>query len=370
MSTIKLHDKYFNPYLSTAQIDSAVDTLVQQVLEDCQDEVPLFIGILNGSFMFAADFIRKYPRACEVSFVKMASYEGTSSTGQVSQLLGINEDLTGRTVVILEDIIDTGNTLQKIYEIFKDKNVKTLKIATLFFKPDVYKKELAIDYIGLSIPDAFIVGYGLDYNNLGRNLGSIYKLTTPSMTNIVLFGPPGAGKGTQATLLKDQYQLIHISTGDVFRYNIKNETELGMLAKSYMDNGDLVPDEVTINMLKAEVEKNPQAKGFIFDGFPRTTSQAEALDAFLSQKGETINGMIALEVPEDLLVERLLERGKTSGRSDDQDESKIRNRFNEYNTKTAILKDFYAEQNKYFGVDGVGTIEDITGRLSSIIDTL
>ncbi len=370
MSTIKLHDKYFKPYISKDKIAVLTQSMATQIAEDCKDEIPVFIGILNGCFMFVSDFIRQYPTDCEVSFVKLASYEGTKSTGTVSELVGINEDLTGRTVIILEDIIDTGGTLQKIYDIFKNQKVKSLKIATLFFKPTVFKKELPIDYIGLSIPDEFIVGYGLDYNNLGRNLDSIYKITTQQMTNIVLFGPPGAGKGTQAELLKNKYNLVHISTGDVFRFNIKNQTELGILAKSYMDHGDLVPDQVTINMLKAEVEKNADANGFIFDGFPRTTSQAEALDAFLSEKGETINGMIALEVSEDLLVERLLERGKVSGRTDDQDESKIRNRFNEYNTKTAILKDFYTEQNKYFGADGVGDINEITKRLSAIIDTL
>jgi adenylate kinase len=190
------------------------------------------------------------------------------------------------------------------------------------------------------------------------------------MKNIVLFGPPGAGKGTQAEILKDKYNLIHISTGVVFRYNIKNKTPLGKLAQSFMDKGDLVPDDVTIDMLKAEVNKNPNAKGFIFDGFPRTESQARALDKFLDEKGEGINGMVALEVPENLLVERLLERGKTSGRSDDTDESKIRNRFNEYNTKTAILKDYYETQNKYYGVNGVGTIEEITKRLSKVFDKL
>lgn len=190
------------------------------------------------------------------------------------------------------------------------------------------------------------------------------------MKNIVLFGPPGAGKGTQAEFLKTKYNLIHISTGDVFRYNIKNETELGLLAKSYMDNGDLVPDEVTIDMLKAEVNSNPDANGFIFDGFPRTESQAKSLDEFLTMKGSAINGMVALEVPENLLVERLLNRGKTSGRADDQDESKIRNRFNEYETKTAILKNYYQNQNKYFGVDGVGSINEITLRLEKVIDKL
>lgn len=190
------------------------------------------------------------------------------------------------------------------------------------------------------------------------------------MKNIVLFGPPGAGKGTQAEVLKDKYNLVHISTGDVFRFNIKNETELGILAKSYIDNGNLVPDEVTINMLKAEVEKNAEANGFIFDGFPRTESQAAELDSFLADKNATINGMIALEVEEDVLVGRLLERGKVSGRADDQDESKIRNRFNEYNTKTAIVKDYYDKQDKYYGINGVGSISDITGLISNVIDKL
>lgn len=190
------------------------------------------------------------------------------------------------------------------------------------------------------------------------------------MKNIVLFGPPGAGKGTQATLLKEKYHLIHISTGDVFRYNIKNKTDLGLLAKKYMDEGNLVPDEVTIEMLKAEVTKNADANGFIFDGFPRTESQAKALDTFLAEKGEQINGMVALEVSEDLLVARLLERGKTSGRTDDTDEGKIRNRFNEYNTKTAVLKGYYQAQGNYFGVNGVGSIDDITNRLAKVFDKL
>ncbi|WP_081411124.1 adenylate kinase [Tenacibaculum ovolyticum] len=372
MKITKLHDLYFKEFISTDEISTIVKKIARQVKADLpKGEVPLFIGILNGCFVFTADFLREYKGDCEISFVKLASYDGTKSTENVKKLIGINEDLTNRTVIILEDIIDTGTTLQEIYELFKAKNIKELKIASLFFKPDVYRKELPINYIGKSIEDKFIVGYGLDYKNYGRNLPAIYQLTTqPKMTNIVLFGPPGAGKGTQADLLKEKYNLVHISTGDVFRFNIKNETELGLLAKTYMDHGNLVPDEVTISMLKAEVEKNTDANGFIFDGFPRTQSQAEALDAFLGEKNERINGMVALEVSEDLLVERLLERGKTSGRIDDTDESKIRNRFNEYNTKTAILKDFYQDQGNYYGVDGVGSIEDITQRLSTVFDTL
>jgi adenylate kinase len=190
------------------------------------------------------------------------------------------------------------------------------------------------------------------------------------MINIVLFGKPGAGKGTQANFLKSHYQLVHISTGDVFRYNIKNATDLGKLAQSYMDKGDLVPDEVTINMLKAEVEKNPQAKGFIFDGFPRTQAQAQSLDAFLSRKGMSISATVALEADDDELVTRLLKRGETSGRPDDQDEAKIRNRFEEYNQKTAPLRAFYTEQNKFHSINGIGSIEEITQRLMTAIDSL
>jgi adenylate kinase len=187
------------------------------------------------------------------------------------------------------------------------------------------------------------------------------------MLNIVLFGPPGAGKGTQSIKLVEKFNLVHLSTGDVFRYNIKNETPLGQLAKSYMDKGNLVPDEVTINMLKAEVEKQPDAKGFIFDGFPRTTAQAEALDAFLAEKGTSVSMMLALQVDEDELVKRLLLRGKDSGRADDTDESIIRNRIKVYNEQTAVAADFYNAQGKYHPIVGVGTIEEIFERLTSAI---
>ena len=190
------------------------------------------------------------------------------------------------------------------------------------------------------------------------------------MINIVLFGKPGAGKGTQAEFLKGKYNLVHLSTGDIFRFNIKNETELGQLAKTYMDKGDLVPDEVTIKMLESEVDKNQDVAGFLFDGFPRTIAQAEALDSFLTTKNEEITATVALEADDEILVARLLERGKTSGRPDDQDEEKIRNRYQEYNEKTAPLMEYYTKQNKFYPVNGIGSIAEITERLSKVIDNL
>ena len=190
------------------------------------------------------------------------------------------------------------------------------------------------------------------------------------MINIVLFGKPGAGKGTQAEFLKGKYNLVHLSTGDIFRFNIKNETELGQLAKTYMDKGDLVPDEVTIKMLESEVDKNPEVAGFLFDGFPRTIAQAEALDMFLHGKKQQITATVALEADDNVLVARLLERGKTSGRPDDQDEAKIRNRYDEYNQKTAPLMHYYQKQDKFYAVNGIGTIQEVTERLEAVINSL
>jgi len=188
------------------------------------------------------------------------------------------------------------------------------------------------------------------------------------MVNLILFGKPGSGKGTQAEFVKRKYDLVHISTGDLFRNNISNNTDLGLLAKSYMDKGDLVPDEVTIKMLEAEVNKHSNANGFIFDGFPRTTIQAEILDQFLSTLKLSISMTIALEVDENLLIDRLINRGKDSGRADDQDRSKIQNRFEEYNNKTYPLINYYKNQNKFFEVNGVGDINEISARIFNTID--
>ncbi|MDA9698930.1 adenylate kinase [Flavobacteriaceae bacterium] len=190
------------------------------------------------------------------------------------------------------------------------------------------------------------------------------------MFNIVIFGKPGSGKGTQANFLKEKYSLYHISTGDLFRKNISNKTKLGIEAKSYLDSGDLVPDSVTIKMLENEVLQNKKVKGYIFDGFPRTLAQAKSLDTFLNSINLKINATIALDVDENELIIRLLDRGKTTNRSDDQDLEKIQNRFNEYNNKTSILIDFYDKQGKFYSVDGKGSVDDITIRLFDLVESL
>jgi adenylate kinase len=189
------------------------------------------------------------------------------------------------------------------------------------------------------------------------------------MLNVVLFGPPGAGKGTQSEILLQRYELVHLSTGDIFRANIKGETALGQQAKAFMDKGELVPDSVTISMLESEVVKHPSAKGFIFDGFPRTSAQAAALDSFLAGKSSSITCMLALEVDEEELIKRLLNRATTSGRADDADETIVRNRIAVYNRETSPVANYYRDQQKYRGIVGVGSVEEITQRLCSALDT-
>lgn len=184
------------------------------------------------------------------------------------------------------------------------------------------------------------------------------------MINIVLFGPPGSGKGTQAEKLLDKYQLIHISTGDLLREEVENETPLGLEAKNFMDKGLLVPDEVVIGMIKSKLENNPDSRGFIFDGFPRTKEQAESLDNLLTFKDTEITRVLQLEVSEEELVQRIKSRGETSGRSDDKDESIIRQRIDEYEKKTAPVADYYAQQGKLSKVPGEGSIDEVFERLS------
>ncbi len=188
------------------------------------------------------------------------------------------------------------------------------------------------------------------------------------MLNLILFGPPGSGKGTQATFLAERYDLVHISTGDLFRSEIKGETELGTLAKSYMNKGELVPDEVTIAMLRKKVESHPEASGFIFDGFPRTVAQAEALDTMLGEMKTQIEMLLSLSVDDEAIVQRILKRAETSGRADDADEGTIRNRINVYTENTTPVFDYYAEQERSSSIDGMGSIDDVTHRLFAALD--
>lgn len=187
------------------------------------------------------------------------------------------------------------------------------------------------------------------------------------MQNIVLFGPPGAGKGTQSKMLISKRNLIHLSTGDLLRSEKEAGTELGLKAKVLMDQGKLVPDEVVIGMIRNKLESNKDSHGFIFDGFPRTEKQAEALDELLKEENTEISGMIALEVESEELISRLLERGKDSGRADDQKREVIENRLNVYQNETAILKEYYQKQGKFSSINGLGSVDEVFDRLNSAI---
>jgi adenylate kinase len=207
-------------------------------------------------------------------------------------------------------------------------------------------------------------------NNRNTDLVAIRKnkLKSNHMLNIVLFGPPGAGKGTQSAKLIEKYKLVHLSTGDLLRSQIAEGTLLGLKAKGLMDNGVLVPDEVVIGMIDHKLKENSNARGFIFDGFPRTVAQAGALDTLLKQNNTSISGMIALEVEDEELTKRLLLRGTNSGRADDQDEALIRRRISEYNEKTLPVAAYYQKQGKFSSVNGIGEMDKIFDQLTKKIE--
>ncbi len=177
MDTIKIHDKNFQLSIPNTKLMETIERVAAEITKDMEGKQPLFICILNGSFIFAADLLKEIKLPCEVSFVKMASYAGTDTTGTVKELIGFGEDIAGRDVIIIEDIVDSGNTMEKVVQRLEESKVKSLKIATLFYKPAAYKKKIPLTYVGLEIPNDFIVGYGLDYDGLGRNLKDIYTWT-------------------------------------------------------------------------------------------------------------------------------------------------------------------------------------------------
>ena len=287
MERVKLFDKTFKLFIPNEVIEKAIDDVADRLNADnagCTD-IPIILCVLNGSMMFTSELMKRLNFTCELVSIKLASYAGTSSTGEVKEMMGFTSDVTGRRVIAVEDIVDTGNTIVTVARKLKEHQAKEVKICTLLFKPDAYKKDVKLDYVGLSIPNAFIVGYGLDYNEVGRNFKDIYVLDPDAdkMKYYVLFGPPGAGKGTHASAMVGRYDFHHISTGELLRKEIAAGTELGLQAKALIEDGRLVPDEVVIGMIASEFKNVKGVKGFLLDGFPRTIAQAEALDAMLAQ---------------------------------------------------------------------------------------
>ncbi|MFH2095130.1 MAG: adenylate kinase [Bacteroidota bacterium] len=374
MRKVRILDKEFVLSISSTEIQQAIYRIANQLNIDYRGKSPLFLAVLNGAFMFASDLFKKSNFDCQISFIKMASYEGTKTTGTVNEILGLNEDITGKSVIILEDIVDTGLTVSKVIEQLNKLKPAEIKIAALLYKPAACRTNINIDYVGIEIPNDFVVGYGLDYRGRGRNLEDIYtvidigKRLEDIKLNVVLFGPPGAGKGTQAKKLMKKYDLVHISTGDLLRMEIADETALGIEARRSIEKGELVPDDIVISMIASLLDRNKNAKGFIFDGFPRTTVQAKALDKMLNERNCYIDVMITLEVDKDEVVDRIIKRGKDSGRVDDQNSSIILNRLKVYDKLTTPVIDYYHAQNKFVPLNGQGSVDDIFLKLCEVID--
>lgn len=367
------HQQEFEVVIPGMVIQKRVKELGQQIRKEFEGDSLILLGVLNGSFMFLADLCREIDLPIELAFMQVSSYQGMHSTGTIEKKLELNADISGKRVLLVEDIVDSGATLKFLMEALNEMNPASVSIATFLFKPTAFRYNYKIDYVGFEIPNKFVLGYGLDYDELGRNLPDLYQQLVSSkinkpMRNIVLFGPPGAGKGTQSEKLIEKYGFTHLSTGDLFRKHLGEGTDLGILAKKYMEDGKLVPDQVVIGMVEEKIATTANSTGFIFDGFPRTTAQAEALDQMLGKHQMEIAGMIALEVEEDILKARIKERGKTSGRVDDQDEKKIETRIKVYLDETLPVAAYYDTQGKLTKVNGVGEIDSIFQAICAVID--
>lgn len=374
MSVVKIKDKTFKTSIPEKEIKARIQAVADRINHDLADKNPLFLAVLNGAFVFAADLMRMITIPCEISFVKLASYQGTTSTGKITEVMGINEDLTDRTIVIIEDIVDTGLTMKRMIESLGTRHPASVHICSLLVKPEKLQVDLNIEYAAMEIPNDFIVGYGLDYDQQGRNLPDIYTLVNEdnlkNMKNIVIFGAPGSGKGTQSDLLIEKYGLGHISTGDVLRSEIKKGTELGKTAASYIDKGQLIPDALMVDILASVYDSfGKDHPGVIFDGFPRTIPQAEALKKMLEERGHRIAAMIELDVPEEELMTRLIKRGQESGRSDDNAET-IKKRLDVYHNQTSPLIEWYEKEGIRHHINGLGALDRIAGDIQQVIDQL
>ena len=374
MSIVTIKDKTFRTSIPEKEIKERIQAVADRLNHDMADKNPLFLAVLNGAFVFAADLMRMITIPCEISFVKLASYQGITSTGKVTEVMGINEDLTNRTVVIIEDIVDTGLTMKRMIETLGTRHPASVHICALLVKPEKLQVDLNIEYAVMEIPNDFIVGYGLDYDQQGRNLPDIYTLVNEdnlkNMKNIVIFGAPGSGKGTQSDLLIEKYGLGHISTGDVLRSEIKKGTELGKTAASYIDKGQLIPDALMVDILASVYDSfGTDHPGVIFDGFPRTIPQAEALKKMLEERGHRIAAMIELDVPEEELMTRLIKRGQESGRSDDNAET-IKKRLDVYHNQTSPLIEWYEKEGIRHHINGLGELDRIFGDIQNVVDNI
>lgn len=371
MNHVKLHDKTFRPFIEYDKIEKAIDEVAAKLNKDYAgcDEVPVLLCVLNGSILFTAELMKRLDFKCEIISIKLSSYSGTRSTGNVREVMGMTGSVEGKEVIIVEDIVDSGRTIVDLKRILKEKGAKSSKVCTMLLKPASYKEDIPIDYVAMKIPDDFIVGFGLDYDELGRNYKDIYVLDT-NMKYFILFGPPGAGKGTQAAAMAERFNLCHTSTGDLLRGEMAKGTELGLKAKALIEAGSLVPDEVVEGMIENRFNTVKGVDGFLLDGFPRTIAQAEALDKMLYKTKTKVTAVVSLMIPDEMIKERIKHRAAIEGRADDANDETIANRIATYHEKTEPLIEYYRKAGVYYEIDGTGTIEEVRERIAELCVSL
>ena len=371
MSNIRLHDKSFRPFIDYDKIESAIDEVAAKITADYKDskDAPVLLCVLNGSILFTAELMKRLTFKCEIVCVKLSSYVGTKSTGEVRDIIGMTGAVKGKRVIIVEDIVDSGRTIANLVNMMEANGATETKICTMLLKPGCYKLDKKIDYVAMEIPDDFIVGFGLDYDGLGRNIKDIYVLDD-NMKYYILFGPPGAGKGTQAASMAERFNLCHISTGDLLRGEMAKGTELGLKAKALIEAGELVPDEIVEGMIENKFDSVKGYSGFLLDGFPRTTDQAKALDAMLAKRDTKVSGVVSLMIPDEMIKERIRHRAAIEGRADDASDETISNRIKTYHEKTEPLVEYYKAAGAYNEIDGTGTIEEVRDRINSLMNSI